>query len=368
MADDDAKTRVDGVEPATRETKLPEAATDDKATRVVEDRTAVAELRARFEDGREEKLQLYALADQIVVGRGSAADWQLEDDSLSRKHCEFRWDGRELAVEDHGSANGTKVNGRAIRGRHPVRAGDTVQLGTVIIALTAKGASPDDQSTRLVVAPAAAKDDLTPSPGPLPEPPATVATPTVKKSGEKFPVISTLVKPPPGPAKPNAPVFRPTMHALGPDDPTQPWDPAAALMKATEPPIDWREIWRTHRRVIVLGGAAAWIAILLIIWSSFEKQPEDDAPPAPVAAREPAKNPDAPTVTQLDRSGNPTAPIAAPLDDNERSEVLAAAIGAYDQGHVVESLAAWRRLAADGKDPTAKFMVDLLEARAKEKP
>ena len=178
MADDDAQTRVDGVEPATRETKLPESDADDKATRVVEDRTAIAELRARFEDGREEKLQLYALADQIVVGRGSVADWQLEDDSLSRKHCELRWDGRELTVEDLGSANGTKVNGRQIRSRHPVRAGDSVQLGTVIIALNAKGAtpaSPDEQSTRLVVAPPAPPDTETPTPE---EPPAK------KKSGE----------------------------------------------------------------------------------------------------------------------------------------------------------------------------------------
>ena len=47
-----------------------------------------------FGNGEKKALPLYALPDQIVVGRGTACDWQLDDPSLSRKHCQFRWNGK----------------------------------------------------------------------------------------------------------------------------------------------------------------------------------------------------------------------------------------------------------------------------------
>src|SRR5207253_6811737 len=105
------------------------------------------ELRAVFGTGEKKTLPLYGLPDQIVVGRGTASDWQLDDPSLSRKHCQFRWNGKLLTVEDLGSANGTRVGGRsAAQKALPVGADDVVQLGTVVISYVPL--RPDQQSSQ----------------------------------------------------------------------------------------------------------------------------------------------------------------------------------------------------------------------------
>jgi hypothetical protein len=48
------------------------------------------------------------------VGRDTAADIQIDDSGLSRKHFEVIWDGSKAGVRDLGSTNGTKLNGQTI--------------------------------------------------------------------------------------------------------------------------------------------------------------------------------------------------------------------------------------------------------------
>ncbi len=48
------------------------------------------------------------------VGRDAAADIQIDDSGLSRKHFEVIWDGSKAGVRDLGSTNGTKLNGQTI--------------------------------------------------------------------------------------------------------------------------------------------------------------------------------------------------------------------------------------------------------------
>jgi pSer/pThr/pTyr-binding forkhead associated (FHA) protein len=48
------------------------------------------------------------------VGRDAAADIQIDDNGLSRKHFEIVWDGKNAAVRDLRSTNGTTVNGKKI--------------------------------------------------------------------------------------------------------------------------------------------------------------------------------------------------------------------------------------------------------------
>src|SRR5262245_7438808 len=118
-----------GDDDRTRQSIMPPTGPDDQATAAHSDVGIIAELRAIFGTGEKKTLPLYALPDQIVVGRGTASDWQLDDPSLSRKHCQFRWNGKALTVEDLGSANGTRVGGRSARQPTPVGADDVVQLG-----------------------------------------------------------------------------------------------------------------------------------------------------------------------------------------------------------------------------------------------
>ncbi|MGZ3439966.1 MAG: FHA domain-containing protein, partial [Polyangia bacterium] len=120
-----------GDDDRTRQSVMPTPTPDEQPTAAHSDVGIVAELRAAFGTGDKKTLPLYALPDQIVVGRGTACDWQLDDPSLSRKHCQFRWNGKLLTVEDLGSANGTRVGARSARQPVPVGPDDVVQLGTV---------------------------------------------------------------------------------------------------------------------------------------------------------------------------------------------------------------------------------------------
>lgn len=67
-----------------------------------------------------------------TVGRDGRAGAVLKDDpKLSGIHCELEWDGAALYVQDHGSTNGTFVNGVPIQGKSwmPLEDGSTLRVG-----------------------------------------------------------------------------------------------------------------------------------------------------------------------------------------------------------------------------------------------
>ncbi|MEM7676012.1 MAG: sigma 54-interacting transcriptional regulator [Myxococcota bacterium] len=72
----------------------------------------------------------------VVVGRTSPADVVINDASLSRRHAKFDWREDGLVVEDLGSTNGSKTNGRPIM-RTVVMPGDTITLGAVPLRVQA---------------------------------------------------------------------------------------------------------------------------------------------------------------------------------------------------------------------------------------
>jgi pSer/pThr/pTyr-binding forkhead associated (FHA) protein len=334
---------------ATRQTALPASSSpDDQPTGHVADVGIVAELRAVLTHGEKKTLPLYRLADQLVIGRGSACEWQLDDPSLSRKHAQLRWSGHELTVEDLGSANGTRVNGKPARTPTPAHPGEVIQLGTVMITLELRGgANPDEQSTRLVQTPESRPEAFPQLPGL-----ATAIRPT------------QTAQPARAAAKQ---VFRPSKDYARADEPTRPWDPRAALVHAPDKAFDGemmerlKEQWRTNRRPFVLAGAALWVGLLLGVWYLHDSMvQEEDAPPAvPHVA--------APKVTSLDPPAAPAAAAAAagaPLDggvaETDRDAVLGEAVAAYDQGRLLEAMGLFKRLLPD---EGARFMVELIQQR-----
>ena len=83
------------------------------------------------------------VASGVVIGRSPRNALLLIDDkTLSREHARL-FEGRDgvLNVEDLGTTNGTRVNGRQLQpGRgEPLRSGDTLQLGEVTLRLTRNG-------------------------------------------------------------------------------------------------------------------------------------------------------------------------------------------------------------------------------------
>lgn len=51
---------------------------------------------------------------RTVIGRGSEADITVDDSGISRRHIEILWDGRRAQVNDLGSTNGSKLDGRPV--------------------------------------------------------------------------------------------------------------------------------------------------------------------------------------------------------------------------------------------------------------
>ena len=371
-----------GDDERTKTSSMPTPTPDEQATAAHTDVGIVAELRAVFGNGEKKTLPLYALPDQIVVGRGTAADWQLDDPSLSRKHCQFRWNGKALTVEDLGSANGTRVAAKSARQPTPVDRDDVVQLGTVMISFVRAGApasrppdgrNVDAEQTKLVSAPLPAGGAAETTPSPVGHAPLSAVATVIKPAQQS------------GPPNARAAVFHPEHDAAGPDEPTRQWAPDAALVHAPERNLDAAELmarvkaaWRTNRRPFVLGGAALWVLLLLGLIALKQPKPTDDDAAVPLpAARAPLK----PVVTPLDApppsggavvSGGtvtPAAPGTPSAGDNvvepsqDREQDLADGIAAYDNGRPQEALRYFRRLSTDPNDKAARFMVGLIEAR-----
>ncbi len=66
----------------------------------------------------------------LVVGRTSDADLRIPLPSVSRKHCEFAFDGQAITLRDLGSSNGTLHNSTRIE-QIALAAGDQVDVGPV---------------------------------------------------------------------------------------------------------------------------------------------------------------------------------------------------------------------------------------------
>jgi len=72
----------------------------------------------------------------VVVGRGDEATFQIRDASVSRSHALFRFNQEgsgAISVEDQGSTNGTRVNGRTVDEAIALNDGDLIRVGDVVL-------------------------------------------------------------------------------------------------------------------------------------------------------------------------------------------------------------------------------------------
>jgi predicted component of type VI protein secretion system len=71
-----------------------------------------------------------------TIGRSSDADVCVEDESISRSHCQlFLGNDESLQVRDLNSLNGTFVNGERIRKVHSLFPGDVIQVGAAFLRI-----------------------------------------------------------------------------------------------------------------------------------------------------------------------------------------------------------------------------------------
>ena len=77
--------------------------------------------------------RLVVPANGALIGRSRDADIVLDDSNVSRRHAEISPSGQSWLIQDLGSTNGVRVNGREVDGPHPLESGDRIELGTVRI-------------------------------------------------------------------------------------------------------------------------------------------------------------------------------------------------------------------------------------------
>lgn len=68
-------------------------------------------------------------AREYTIGRSVHADIVLADPSVSGHHAKLSPRGDAFALSDLGSTNGTTVDGRAVKGEHALRGGETIGVG-----------------------------------------------------------------------------------------------------------------------------------------------------------------------------------------------------------------------------------------------
>lgn len=69
-----------------------------------------------------------------VLGRSRECDVMLDDGGISRRHAMIRRDAGGWQIEDLGSTNGLRVNGRRVQAPTLLRGGDRIEMGCTEIA------------------------------------------------------------------------------------------------------------------------------------------------------------------------------------------------------------------------------------------
>ena len=82
-----------------------------------------------YRDLQDEARTLVVSGERLRIGRSDACWLVLDSDRVSRVHAELIRDkAGQWTVADHGSANGTNVNGQAVS-KHSLTAGDVIGIG-----------------------------------------------------------------------------------------------------------------------------------------------------------------------------------------------------------------------------------------------
>ncbi len=79
--------------------------------------------------------QTFVVSGEAVIGRSSPSTILLRDDHVSSRHARVFERGGWLWVEDLRSTNGTLLNGERVRYATPVRTGDRLTVGDVVLTL-----------------------------------------------------------------------------------------------------------------------------------------------------------------------------------------------------------------------------------------
>jgi len=84
---------------------------------------------------------------EIKIGRSSSNNIVLKDSSVSRLHASIIVDNHDIYVVDHGSTNGTFINGMKVKGRRALKEGDILKVGNCLVPWKNMIRSVDEEKT-----------------------------------------------------------------------------------------------------------------------------------------------------------------------------------------------------------------------------
>lgn len=80
--------------------------------------------------------QMFALGDELTVGRAAGCQITLDDTYASQIHARIFTRDSQLYVEDLGSTNGTYLNRRKVAAPMVVNRGDRIQIGSTVMEVS----------------------------------------------------------------------------------------------------------------------------------------------------------------------------------------------------------------------------------------
>jgi phosphoserine phosphatase RsbU/P len=80
---------------------------------------------------------------EVIIGRQTGAQIQLEGQKVSRNHARVVRQGDDLRIEDLHSANGTFLNGKRLQAPAPLRLNDEIGIGPYVLRIESNDGPPD---------------------------------------------------------------------------------------------------------------------------------------------------------------------------------------------------------------------------------
>lgn len=213
-----------------------------------------------------------------ILGRGEGCGIRIPDARLSRQHARLSVAGHDLWVEDLGSRNGVFIDGRRVVGRTPLRHGQVLACGPVVLMVSIDPTAPlprRPEGHPAAAGPSAGErqdTDLMLPPVPAEPPPsrrevapairAALAGSGALRPSDLLPVpqpaasASPLQPLPP----PSIPTPRPQTAASATATPLPCVLPATSALEPAAPPAR-----RQRLLAAILDGAAA-LLVLLLAW------------------------------------------------------------------------------------------------------
>ena len=78
----------------------------------------------------------FDLSDVTAIGRAAGNSIVLADTAVSAQHARLLWEQKQWSISDVGSTNGTLVNGKLVTSPTPLRIGDSIGIGPIVLRLS----------------------------------------------------------------------------------------------------------------------------------------------------------------------------------------------------------------------------------------